>query len=137
MRRNSVEQGDYSQSDIERLLRRNGIRLGEPQLRRLNWLVRRFGPPILWESSGHPAAHQGLVVVIDPPHGAGAELLCRSLHTDSVVAIPFGEDPGFDFLKSKLTDFGTVGACGIDYPHELWWGGLGWPTPDDATVKQA
>jgi hypothetical protein len=137
MRRNSVEQGDYSQSYIERLLRRNGIRLGEPQLRRLNWLVRRFGPPILWESSGHPAAHQGLVVVIDPPHGAGAELLRRSLHTGSVAAIPFGEDPGFDFLKSKLTDFGTVGACGIDYPHELWWGGLGWPKPDDTPVEQA
>jgi hypothetical protein len=137
MRRNSVEQTDDPQSDIEHLLGRNGIRLGEPQLRRLNWLARRYGAPILWEGSGDPTAGQGLVVVIDPPHGAGAELLRRSLHAGSVVAIPFGEDPGFDFLKSKLTDFGTVSACGIDYPHELWWGGLGWPTPGDATVEQA
>jgi hypothetical protein len=51
-----------------------------------------------------------------------------------VVAIPFGENPHFDFLKSKLTDIGTIGACGTDCPHELWWGGLGWPTlrPDAA-----
>ena len=49
--------------------------------------------------------------------------------------IPFGENPAFDFLKSKLTEFGTVGACGADGPHELWWGGVSWqesadtPTP--------
>jgi hypothetical protein len=139
MRRNSVELADDCQADIERLLGRNGLRLGEPQLSRLAWLGRRFGAPTLWESGAHPTADAGLVIVIDPPNGARADLLCRSLHAGSIVAIPFGENPGFDFLKSKLTDFGTIGACGIDYPHELWWGGLGWPVPkpDSASVEKA
>jgi hypothetical protein len=125
-----VERADDAEAAIERLLRPSGIRLGQPQLRRLAWLARRFGAPTLWDTSAHLAANDGFVIVIDPPHGAGAELLCRSLQAGSVVAIPFGENPAFDFLKSKLTDFGTIGACGVDYPHELWWGGLEWPIPD-------
>jgi len=129
MRRSTVEQADDTETDIESLLRPNGVRLGRPQLRRLTWLAKRFGAPTLWENGAHPTADNGFVIVLDPPNGAGAELLCRALHADSVVAIPFGENPGFDFLKSKLTDFGTIGACGIDYPHELWWGGLRWPMP--------
>ncbi len=138
MRRNRVEQADDAESDIERLIRPNGIRLGQPQLRRLAWLVRRFGAPIVWENGARPTAGGGLIIVIDPPNGASAELLCRSLHGGSVVAIPFGENPGFDFLKSKLTDFGTIGACGIGYPHELWWGGLEWtmPKPDRAAIEK-
>ncbi len=138
MRRNRVEQADDAESDIERLIRPNGIRLGQPQLRRLAWLVRRFGAPIVWENGARLTAGGGLIIVIDPPNGASAELLCRSLHAGSVVAIPFGENPGFDFLKSKLTDFGTIGACGIDYPHELWWGGLEWtmPKPDRAAIEK-
>nr|WP_308774548.1 hypothetical protein [Bradyrhizobium sp. SRS-191] len=67
-------------------------------------------------------------MVIDPPTGAGAELLYRSLTTHDAVVIPFGENPAFDFLKSKLTEFGTVGAS-AEGPHELWWGGLAWRLP--------
>jgi hypothetical protein len=139
MRQTSVEQADHSEPGIERLLGRNGIRLGEPQLRRLAWLARRFGAPTVWDHGAQPEANQGFAIVIDPPNGARADLLCRSLHAGSAVAIPFGENPGFDFLKSKLTDFGTIGACGIDYPHELWWGGLGWPMLklDSAAVAKA
>jgi hypothetical protein len=133
-----VERADDADAGIERLLRPNGVRLGEPQLRRLAWLARRFGAPTLWENGARPPANDGLVIVIDPPNGTGAETLCRSLQAGCVVAIPFSENPGFDFLKSKLTDFGTIGACGIDYPHELWWGGLGWPNPemDNAAISK-
>lgn len=101
MRRSSVEQADDSEADIGRLLRPHGVRLGQPQLRRLAWLARRFGAPTLWESSAHPAAGDGFVIVIDPPNGAGAELLCRALHAESIVAIPFGENPGFDFDRFR------------------------------------
>jgi len=126
---NSLQPADQTEAAIERLLRPNGIRLGRPQLRRLAWLAERFGTPVLWEDGRHPTANDGFVIVIDPPNGAGAERLYRSLRAGSVVAIPFGENPHFDFLKSKLTDVGTIGACSADCPHELWWGGLGWPTP--------
>jgi hypothetical protein len=127
---NSLQPADATEAAIERLLRPNGVRLGRPQLRRLAWLAERVGAPMLWENGEHPATHDGLVIVIDPPNGAGAELLRRSLRAGSVVAIPFGENPHFDFLKSKLTDIGTIGACGADCPHELWWGGLHWLTPE-------
>ena len=134
---NSLEPADQTEAAIERLLRPNGIRLGRPQLRRLAWLAERFGTPLLWENGRHPTVDGGLVIVIDPPNGAGAELLCRSLSAGSVVAIPFGENPHFDFVKSKLTDIGTVGACGTDCPHELWWGARAWPVlqPGGATTK--
>jgi hypothetical protein len=122
----SLQPADEAEAAIECLLRPNGIRLGRPQLRRLAWLAESFGAPSLWENGSDPAAHDGFVIVIDPPNGASAELLCRSLRAGSIVAIPFGETPHFDFLKSKLTDIGTVGVC-ADCPHELWWGGLGWP----------
>ena len=126
---NGLPPADETEATIERLLRPDGIRLGRPQLRRLAWLAERFGPPLLWKNGADQAAHHGVAIVIDPPNGAGAERLCRSLRAGSIVAIPFGENPRFDFLKSKLTDIGTVGACGADCPHELWWGGLGWPAP--------
>jgi len=133
-----VGQADDVETKIERLLRPNGVRLGESQLGRLAWLARRFGAPTLWESGAHSNSDDGFVIVIDPPNGAGAELLARSLHLQSVIAIPFGENPAFDFLKSKLTDFGTIGACSTDYPHELWWGGLCWPMPksDKAEIRK-
>ena len=136
---NSLEQTEDTEARIECLLRSNGIRLGRTQLRRLAWLARHFGAPMLWEDCARPTPSDGLVILIDPPNGTAAELLCRAVHSESVIAIPYGEHPAFDFLKSKLTDFGTIGASGIDCPHELWWGGLGWPAlkPDDAKVTKA
>jgi hypothetical protein len=134
---NSLDHAE-AETTIERRLRPYGVRLGRPQLRRLTWLARRFGAPILWESGARLSANDSLVIVIDPPNGASAETLYGSLHAGSVIAIPFGENPGFDFLKSKLTDFGTIGASGAAYPHELWWGGIGSPTPapDDAAIAK-
>src|SRR5690348_3227884 len=121
-------------ADLMDLLRSHGARLGPAQLRRLEWLVRTYGPPVLWDSGtrGHNMSAQGgrVVIVIEPPSGAGAELLYGSLDANTAVAIPFGENPAFDFLKSKLTEFGMVGTCGVDGPHELWWGGLAWHAPE-------
>ncbi|CCE05283.1 conserved hypothetical protein [Bradyrhizobium sp. STM 3843] len=125
MMRSTADRTSDATTKLAQLLLSNGAKLGAAQLRRLSWLVRSFGPAAVWGSSAH--AGQGrVVVVIDPPSGAGAELLYSSLTSDTAVVIPFGENPAFDFLKSKLTEFGTVGACGADGPHELWWGGLRW-----------
>ena len=116
-------------SDLDQLLQSNGIRLGAAQRRRLDWLVECFGPAMLAERDAVRAG-RGVVIVIEPPSGAAAELLSRSLHAGCAVVIPFGENPAFDFLKSKFIDFGTVGACGTDFPHEMWWGGGNWPALD-------
>ncbi|MGJ5029537.1 hypothetical protein ACQR1I_22050 [Bradyrhizobium sp. HKCCYLS2038] len=112
-------------SDPAQDLRAYGVRLGRQQERRVRWLSQTFGPVAPW-SDRVSARESRTMVVIDPPTGAGAELLYGSLNRRDVVLIPFGENPAFDFLKSKLTEFGTVGAS-AEGPHQLWWGGLAWP----------
>ncbi|CAL78606.1 conserved hypothetical protein [Bradyrhizobium sp. ORS 278] len=116
-------------------LRAVGVRLSTQQERRLQWLSRTFGP-LVSSANGLSTAAGRTLVVIDPPTGPGAELLYGRLTADDAVVIPFGENPAFDFLKSKLTEFGTVGACAAG-PHELWWGGLGWKLPEAASARDA
>lgn len=123
-------------TDLNDLLQLHGIKLGAAQLHRLDWLARKFGPVVLGEH-GAATPDGRVIVVIDPPSGARAELLYGSLDTKTAVVIPFGENPAFDFLKSKLTEFGTIGACGTDGPHELWWGGLTWPAPKQTAADTA
>lgn len=112
---------------IDRLLAAGELRLGARQRDRLAALTRIFGPAVLVDRGGF-AAKGGVVIVVEPPTGPAAERFYRSLSSGMAVAIPFGENPAFDFLKSKLTDFGTVAPCGPEAPHALWWGGLGWPS---------
>jgi hypothetical protein len=116
------------QTDIRCLLQSNGIKLGPAQRRRLEWLAERYGAPFMQRGAETSVAEAGVIIVAEPPSGARAERFCRTLQAGCVVAIPFGENPAFDFLKSKLVAFGTVGPCGADGPHELWWGGVEWPT---------
>lgn len=131
-----VDRTDGNGADLSDLLQQHGVKLGASQLRRLDWLVRKFGPVVLGEH-GAPTSDGRVVVVIDPPSGARAELLYGSLDAKTAVVIPFGENPAFDFLKSKLTEFGTVGASGAEGPHELWWGGLAWPAPKKVVADGA
>ena len=113
---------------LDSLLASNRIKLGEPQHRRLIWLVERYGEPVVWNRRSAPGNTRGVIVMVEPPTGPSAELFYRSLHPGCVVVVPFGENPVFDFLKSKLRDFGTIGPSGADGPHEFWWGGPGWST---------
>lgn len=115
---------DATQAKLERVLQAGGIRLGRAQHDRLSWLVGQYGAPTLDDVPD--GRHSGVMILKEPPSGAAAELLYRSLNPACAVVIPGSENPGFDFLKSKLTEFGTVGPCGADGPHEMWWGGIGW-----------
>jgi hypothetical protein len=123
------ERIDDMQADLGRLLQSSGIKLGQVQRRRLHWLVERFGGPVMQRGAEGCTGDGAVVIVAEPPSGAGAELFCRALPEGCVVVIPFGENPAFDFLKSKLTEFGTIGPSGADGPHELWWGGTSWSIP--------
>ncbi|MBR1220959.1 hypothetical protein JQ557_23380 [Bradyrhizobium sp. U87765 SZCCT0131] len=117
---------DFSLDRLDTLLHSHHVKLGERQRGRLHWLATRLGAPVIWEGPESHIAGSGLVVVLEPPTGPRAELFFRTLDDRSVVVIPFGENPAFDFLKSKLIDFGTIGAAGSEGPHELWWGGMNW-----------
>jgi hypothetical protein len=112
---------------LDLLLRSHRIQLCEPQRRRLAWLAARYGEPMVWDRQSAPPNRNGVLIVVEPPPtGPRTEFFCRALHPRCVVVIPFGENPVFDFLKSKLRDFGTIGPSGADGPHEFWWGGADW-----------
>ena len=113
------------QMDFDQLLSANGIRMNAVQRRRLAWLAERLGNISVHQGGALAARESGVAIVVEPPSGPAAEVFCRSLRSDCAVVIPFGENPAFDFLKSKLTDFGTIGPS-LDGPHEMWWGGTNW-----------
>jgi len=110
----------------EKFLTDNNVRISARHRRHLSWLVERFGSPLAWAAGQQCSPDNRLIVVIEPPTGAAADDLYRALNDSCVVVIPFSENPGFDFLKSKLKDFGSIGASPHDGPHEMWWGGLKW-----------
>lgn len=118
----------FSADALDALLQSHHIKLSHQQRRRLQWLGTRFGTPVVWDRPDVAIGDSKLIIVLEPPSGPRAELFYRALHAGCIVVIPFGENPGFDFLKSKLTDFGTIGALGAQGPHELWWGGVNWAT---------
>jgi hypothetical protein len=129
-----MELNDQTDAHLDRLLRTGGLRLGKAQYDRLTFLTDQYGPATL----GNGEAPQGGVIILkEPPSGAAAELFYRSLTPGCAVVIPTGENPGFDFLKSKLTEFGTVAPCGTDGPHEMWWGGIGWSKFLSAAAESA
>ncbi|MFC0240429.1 hypothetical protein [Rhodopseudomonas telluris] len=111
-------------SDLDALLRSADLRLNDAQRRRLGWLVAQFGAARLYRRGDKLGPEDRLIIVTNPLNSAGAELFYRSLRPGCVVVVPFGENPVFDFLKSKLSEYGTVGTHGADGPHELWWGGI-------------
>ncbi|MBR0972637.1 hypothetical protein [Bradyrhizobium japonicum] len=115
---------DEAHANLDRLLQSGGVRLGRAQRDRLGWLVNQYGAPTFDDVS--EGRRNGVVILKEPLSGAAAELFYRSLTPGCAVVIPRSENPGFDFLKSKLTEFGSVGPCGADGPHEMWWGGIGW-----------
>jgi len=110
----------------DRFLADNDIRIAERHRGHFAWLVQHFGPPVVWNGGRHIPDKARLIVLTEPPTGPKADNLYRALDESCVVVIPYSENPAFDFLKSKLKDFGTIGASPQDGPHALWWGGLKW-----------
>ena len=111
-------QADGLQTNFDQLLATNNIRLSAAQRRRVVWLSERLGRATVHDAVSVPGRDHGVIILVEPPSGPAAELLYRSLRADCAVVIPFGENPAFDFLKSKLTDFGTIGPS-FDGPHEM------------------
>ncbi|MEW6639372.1 MAG: hypothetical protein AB1586_02620 [Pseudomonadota bacterium] len=121
-----TQTSDFSLDALDAQLHFHRITLGDRQRRRLRHLAQRHGAPAIWDGPDSRIDGQRLVMALEPPTGPRAELFFRALHDHSVVVVPFGENPAFDFLKSKLIDFGTIGAAGREGPHEVWWGGPSW-----------
>ncbi|WP_157100032.1 hypothetical protein [Rhodoplanes sp. Z2-YC6860] len=103
----------------------HSFQLSSKQSDHVAWLAGILGTPAIWTAPGPLEADRRLVIVATPPTGPQIEQFCRSLPLNSVVVIPFGENPLFDSLKSKLVSYGTIAASGAEQPHVLWWGGTG------------
>ncbi|UPJ46381.1 hypothetical protein IVB30_23845 [Bradyrhizobium sp. 200] len=100
------------------------LRLGAVQLDRLRRLTGHFNSVICWDGAGAVAAPAAAVLVIEVAHAPRIEALVNSLHENSIVILPFGENPAFDLLKSKLYAHGSLGAHAAEAPHHVWWGGV-------------
>lgn len=99
-------------------------RLGAMQLDRLRRLIGNFNSVIHWDGAGAVPAPAAAVVVVEGAHALRIEALVNSLHENSIVIVPYGENPAFDLLKSKLHAHGTLGAYAAEAPHHVWWGGV-------------
>jgi hypothetical protein len=115
---------------LEDILGQNApsLRLGTVQLDRLRRLTGNFNSLICWDGAGAVSAPAAAVVVIEPAHATRVRTLVNSLHENSIVIVPFGENPAFDLLKSRLHAHGSLGAQDADAPHHVWWGGVKPPT---------
>jgi hypothetical protein len=98
--------------------------LGGIQRHRLLQLVRRYCGTVLWDGASAVTAPAKAVVVLNSATAPRVETLVSSLHENSIVIVPFGENPTFDFLKSKLHAYGSIGSQGKTAPHHVWWGGV-------------
>jgi hypothetical protein len=93
--------------------------LGAVQRHRLLQLTRRYCGTVLWDGVSAATAPAVSVVVLNAATAPRVETLIGSLHENSIVVIPFGENPTFDFLKSKLHGYGSIGSQGAAAPHHI------------------
>ncbi|UPJ46401.1 hypothetical protein IVB30_23960 [Bradyrhizobium sp. 200] len=87
-------------------------------------MTNRYHGVIRWDGVSTVSLPCAAVVVLEATHATYVERLVESLHENSIVILPFGENPAFDLLKSRLHAQGSLGAQGDEAPHHLWWGGL-------------
>lgn len=99
-------------------------RLGAIQRDRLLRLIARTGAPVLWDGRSAVTAPGVTVFVVHAANAMQIETLVGALHENSIVVLPFGENPAFDVLKSRLQAFGSIGSQGVAAPHHVWWGGV-------------
>ena len=115
---NDASREQPGQSELDALC------LGDVQRYRLKQLVQRHQRVVVWDGAsrvGEPDLAVLVTIAATPPR---IDTLVRSLHENSIIVVPFGENPVFDFLKSKLYAHGTIGAHGAAAPHHIWWGGV-------------
>jgi hypothetical protein len=101
------------------------LKLTPAQRRHIDWLTIQFGPLQFVDRCTPVHDASGVAVITEPSKPIDVGPLLSGLNERSAIVIPFGEDPAFDFLKSKLTPHGVISPSGCDGPHQLWWGGLG------------
>lgn len=98
--------------------------LGARQRCRITALLERSCGGVIWDGASDVPNVNAAVIVLHSFTQPRIESLIRSLHENSIVIIPSGENQAFDVLKSRLFAHGSIGAEGAAAPHHLWWGGV-------------
>ena len=86
---------------LEDILGQNvtALRLGAVQLDRLRRLTGSFNSVICWDGAGAVSAPAAAIVVIEAAHATRVQTLVNSLHENSIVIVPFSENPAFESVE--------------------------------------
>ena len=90
---NDVSKELPGQSELDALC------LGEVQRYRLRQLVQRHQRVVVWDGASRIPEPDLAVLVMTAATPPRIDTLIRSLHENSIIIVPFGENPVFDFLK--------------------------------------
>ncbi len=115
---------------LDGFLKQNGssLRLGERQRHFLRKLVDRCNALVCWDGVSAVPDVAAAVIIVNAAPAARIETLISTLHENSVVIIFGSGNAAFDTLKSRLHAHGSLGADGVDAPHQIWWGSPKPPT---------
>jgi hypothetical protein len=117
-------------TDLKTLIDRRGLKIGADQRARLERVIGRGGETAMAWADGGNLASATVVLLDEVPRAPQVDAFCNALSPETTVVIPYGENPQFDFVKSRLRCHGTVGAAPPDSPHQIWWGGRRHARPD-------
>ena len=107
---------------LKALLAARGHQIADTQIKRLCECADLGDTMSVWDKD-RDVSQSSIVVVDEPPNPAQVHALRRALSPQATVIIPYGENPAFDYLKSRLRCRGVIGAQAPEAPHLVWWGG--------------
>ncbi len=115
---------------LDEFLQQNGpsLRVGERQRHFLRKLVDRCNAVICWDGVSTVPDIAVAVMIVNAAPAARIEMLIGALHENSIVIVFGSGNAAFDTLKSRLHAHGSLGADGVDAPHQIWWGSPKPPT---------
>lgn len=107
---------------LKALLAERGYHIGDTQLQRLCECADIDDTVTVWDKDCD-VSQSSVVVVDEAPNPPQVHALRRALSPHATVIIPYGENPAFDYLKSRLRCRGVIGTQAPEAPHLIWWGG--------------
>jgi hypothetical protein len=109
-------------NNLKTLIAKRGLKITDTQLERLCACADLGESSTIWSKSAD-ISQSSIVVVDEPPNPPQVHALRRALSPQATVIIPYGENPAFDYLKSRLRCQGVIGTQAPESPHLIWWGG--------------
>lgn len=113
---------EFMTHNLKALLAERGHQIADTQLQRLCECADLGGAVTIWDKD-QDISQSSVIVVDEAPNPPQVHALRRALSPNATVLIPYGENPAFDYLKSRLRCRGVIGTQAPEAPHLIWWGG--------------